>query len=146
MKTTVDIQIRFADVDMLRHVNNVNLQHYFDTGKNDYFEKVLGYETGYDSRGIITAATGTSYLGQTRIKDDIYVETWAEKIGNKSITLIQKIIARPGGEVRAESRSVMVAYDFEHQRSIPIPEEWRAKLEAAIEKPSAVEKEGFSAK
>ena len=134
MKTTVDIQIRFADVDMLRHVNNVNMQHYFDTGKNDYFEKVLGYETGYDNKGIITAATNTSYFGQTRFKDDIYVETWVEKIGNKSVTVVQRIIARPGGEVRAESRSVMVAYDFEHQMSIPIPEGWRKILEANIEK------------
>lgn len=27
------IQMRFADVDMLGHVNNVNQQHYFDLAK-----------------------------------------------------------------------------------------------------------------
>ena len=31
--TTTPIQMRFADVDMLGHVNNVNQQHYFDVGK-----------------------------------------------------------------------------------------------------------------
>ena len=31
-KTETDIQIRFDDIDMLGHVNNVNLQHYFDLG------------------------------------------------------------------------------------------------------------------
>ncbi len=33
--------MRFADVDMLGHVNNVNQQHYFDVGKSDFFRSVL---------------------------------------------------------------------------------------------------------
>ena len=37
-----DIQIRFADADSLGHINNVNLQHYFDVGKMEFYEKVLG--------------------------------------------------------------------------------------------------------
>lgn len=134
MKTTVDIQIRFADVDMLRHVNNVNLQHYYDLAKNDFFSKVIGIEPGYNRKSIITAATNSSYLGQTRIDDNIYVETQVEKVGNKSVTLFQRIVARPSSDVRSESRSVMVAYDFEQQTSIPVPDEWRAKLTEAIEK------------
>lgn len=134
MKTTVDIQIRFADVDMLRHVNNVNQQHYYDYAKHVHFKEVLGIKPGYTSKSIITAATNSSYLGQTRIDDDIFVETTVEKVGHKSITLFQRIIARPSGEVRSESRSIMVAYDFEHQHSILIPDEWRTKLEASIEK------------
>lgn len=134
MKTTLDIQIRFADIDMLRHVNNVNVQHYFDLAKHDFFKKVIGYETGYNKEGIITAATSSSYLGQTRFKDDVYVETSVEKVGNKSITLLQKLIARGDNAVRAESRSIMVAYDFDDQHSIPVPQEWRKKLEEAIER------------
>lgn len=39
--TTTPIQMRFADVDMLGHVNNVNQQHYFDVGKSDFFAQVL---------------------------------------------------------------------------------------------------------
>lgn len=30
------IQMRFADIDVLGHVNNVNQQHYFDLGKCDF--------------------------------------------------------------------------------------------------------------
>lgn len=40
------IQIRFADADCLNHINNVNLQHYFDIGKMDFYEKVLGKPIG----------------------------------------------------------------------------------------------------
>ena len=31
------IQMRFADIDVLGHVNNVNQQHYFDLGKCDFY-------------------------------------------------------------------------------------------------------------
>ena len=36
------IQMRFADIDVLGHVNNVNQQHYFDLGKCDFYKQVLG--------------------------------------------------------------------------------------------------------
>ena len=43
------IQMRFADVDMLGHVNNVNQQHYFDLGKSDFFRRVLGMKPVWKS-------------------------------------------------------------------------------------------------
>lgn len=123
--TETDIQIRFADVDILGHVNNVNLQHYFDLGKNAYFNEVIGVETDWHKIGTITASTHTSYLAQTRPNERIYVETAIEKIGNKSFTFYQRLISRTNGEVKAESRSIMVAFDFSQQVSIPVPDEWR---------------------
>ena len=36
------IQMRFADIDVLGHVNNVNQQNYFDLGKCDFYKQVLG--------------------------------------------------------------------------------------------------------
>ncbi len=119
------VQIRFADVDMLCHVNNVNLQHYFDLGKGDFFRDILGISSMAGSVGLITAGTSTSYLEQTRYEDDIFVETGVEKVGTKSLTMFQKIVNRTTGAVHAESRSAMVAYDFVRQESIPVPEEWR---------------------
>ena len=39
------IQKRFSDVDPFQHVNNVSQQMYFDVGKMEFYEKVLGAET-----------------------------------------------------------------------------------------------------
>ena len=128
-KRELDIQVRFADVDILGHINNVNLQHYYDLGKNDFFHEVLGMDTLPTRQSVITAATDTSYLAQTRMGENIYVETSVEKIGNKSLVLFQRIINRDTGEVKAESRSTMVAFDFEGQTSIPVPDEWRKAVE-----------------
>ncbi len=132
MKTMIitQIQKRFADIDMLGHVNNVNLQHYFDVGKDDFFRQVLDLPTHLrpEGPGLITAATQTSYLDQTRWEDPIQVETSIESIGNKSFTMFQQIVDGASGAVKAESRSVMVAYDFAAQASVPVPDAWRMKL------------------
>lgn len=127
--TETDIQVRFADIDILGHVNNVNLQHYFDLGKSDYMRTVLDLGAFPASAGAfpITAATQTDYIAQTRPGEAVYVETGVEKIGTKSMTLVQRLIARDGGEVKAASRSVMVAFDFAAQQTVAVTDEWRAK-------------------
>lgn len=132
-KTETDIQIRFADIDILGHINNVNLQHYFDLGKFDYYRDVLGIDAfpGGCGEFPITAATETSYLAQTRYGEPIYVETTMPEIGDKSMIVKQRIVSRSTGEVKAESRSVMVAYDFARQASITVPDGWREAAENA---------------
>ena len=96
-----DIQKRFSDVDPFQHVNNVSQQMYFDVGKMEYYEQVL-------------------------VHDRVRVTTTCEKIGNKSLTLFQQLVV--DGRVRSESRSVMVAFDFARQLSMPVPAAWRTRL------------------
>ena len=121
-----EIQKRFSDIDSFRHVNNVSQQMYFDVGKSDFFDRLLGPEILFAPVRIITAATDTSYMGQIRLHDRVRVTTTCEKIGNKSLTLFQQLVV--DGRVRSESRSVMVAFDFARQLSMPVPEAWRTRL------------------
>ena len=109
------IQKRFSDVDPFQHVNNVSQQMYFDVGKMEFYEKVLGAEVLLADLRILTVSTSTSYLGQVRMHDPVRVTTTCERVGTKSLTLFQQLLA--GGEVRSESRSVMVVFDFPRQRS-----------------------------
>lgn len=120
------VQQRVSDVDPFMHVNNVAQQDYFDVGKVDYYRQVLGAEVLSGDLRIVTASTSTSYRGQVRLYDDVRVTTVCEKVGNKSITLFQQLLV--GGEVRSESRSVMVVFDFVAQRSEPVPDAWRERL------------------
>ena len=120
---TTPIQKRFADIDSFQHVNNVSQQMYFDVGKLDYYDKILGEEVLLGRLRIVTVATSTSYIGQVRFTASVRVTTTCEKIGTKSITLLQRLM--PGDEVRSESSSVMAAFDFEEQRSVPVPDSWR---------------------
>ena len=120
------VQKRFSDVDSFMHVNNIWQQSYFDMGKTEFYSKVLGIAGVFDKLRIITASTHTDYLGQVRLTDDIVVTTDVSRLGNKSMTLHQCIMS--GERVLTESSSVMVAFDFETQATVAIPEEWRVKL------------------
>lgn len=120
------IQKRFSDIDAFQHVNNVSQQAYFDVGKLDYYDRILGAEVLLGRLRIITAATSNSYIGQVRFTDPVRVATRCERVGTKSITLVQQLLV--GDEVRSESRSAMVAFDFEEQRAVAVPEAWRRKL------------------
>ena len=120
------VQKRFSDVDSFMHVNNIWQQSYFDMGKTDFYTTVLGTTGVFDKLRIITASTHTDYYGQVRLHDDIVVRTDVSRIGPKSMTLHQCIML--GDKVLTESSSVMVAFDFEEQRSVEMPEDWRAKL------------------
>lgn len=123
--TTTPIQMRFADVDMLGHVNNVNQQHYFDVGKSDFFAQVLDPAPNWKQEGLITVSTYNDYLAQIRYGEPIAVLTRIEKVGNKSFTLFQQIVNTATQEVKTQSRSVLVAFDFVAQVSIPLLESWR---------------------
>ena len=121
------IQKRFSDIDPFQHVNNVSQQMYFDVGKMEYYDQVLGGAGALlgDLR-IVTVSTSTSYMGQVRMTDPVRITTTCERIGTKSLTLYQQLLV--GDEVRSESRSVMVVFDFPNQCSRPVPDEWRERL------------------
>lgn len=124
--TETPIQKRFSDVDPFQHVNNVSQQMYFDVGKVDFYQRVLGDEVLLGDLRIVTVSTATSYLAQVRMHDPVTVSTTCEKVGTKSLTLFQQLLS--GGRVCSESRSVMVVFDFPAQRSEPVPAAWRQRL------------------
>ena len=123
---TTSIQKRFSDIDPFQHVNNVAQQMYFDVGKMEYYEKILGADALLGDLRIVTVSTSTSYLGQVRMTDPVRITTTCERIGTKSLTLFQQMLV--GEEVRSESRSDMVVFDFPNQCSRPVPDEWRRRL------------------
>lgn len=120
------VQKRFSDVDSFMHVNNIWQQSYFDMGKTAFYTEVLGITGVFDKLRIITASTHTDYFGQVRLMDDIVVTTDVSRLGNKSMTLHQRIMS--GEKCLTESSSVMVAFDFETQQTVPLPDIWREKL------------------
>lgn len=120
------IQKRFSDVDTFQHVNNVSQQSYFDVGKVDYYERVLGEEVLLGELRIVTVSTSTNYIDQVRMADKVHVTTTCEKVGTKSLTLFQQLFAT--GRLCSESRSVMVVFDFAEQAGKPVPDAWRERL------------------
>ena len=122
------IQMRFADVDQLGHVNNVNLQHYFDLGKTGYYNEVMTARIDWRKKAFIQKATNTVFEAQTRMGEPVVVRSKVEKVGTTSFTMYQEIVNGETGERKAYSHSVLVMFDFERQEKIPVPDEWRRTI------------------
>ncbi len=123
------IQKRFADIDIFRHVNNVHQQEYLDLGKEDYYHRVLGLEALTDSPTLVIVAIKNDFAEQIRYDNYVFVRTWVERIGTKSVTLRQQIVVRGEKEVICtESETVMVAFDRNTQQTLEFPGEWREKI------------------
>ena len=118
------LQIRFNDVDKFGHVNNTIYFQFYDTAKTDYIAAVCkGIDWG--NLAIMVVKIEAEFMAQIKADSRIAGRTRVVKIGNKSFHLEQDVIDVDTLEVKSRCISVMVLYDLENQKTIPLPDEWR---------------------
>lgn len=132
------VQIRFADVDMARHVHNAVYFHWFELGRMAFLRRVIPAGNNWSEQGLILARNECDHREPVRLHDVVEVRCWCDRIGTSSFDLRYAVDVRDGERtsVHAEGRSVMVCYDFAAQRSIPIPDAWRSALEQLRTEPA----------
>ena len=115
------VQMRFADTDALGHVNNGSFVLYAETARLQFLAD-LGTEVG----SLILAHLAIDFRRQVLFGEPIVVESWVERIGTSSVTILHAI--RAGDAVAAEVRSVVVSFDYQAQRARP----WSDALRSAL--------------
>ncbi len=120
-----EIQVRFSDIDMLGHVNNVVLQSYYDTGKVDYFVRVMGLDPHWTREAFIVVNTNTNYYEEVRVGSKFYLTTKILKVGTKSLTFEQEIVDSDSQFVKSRSESILVGFDLQTRQSIAVRDELR---------------------
>lgn len=121
-----DIQLRFGDTDALGHVNNASFAVYAETARLEFLRTL-----GEAVRSLILAHLAMDFRRQVELEDRVHVDTWVERIGNSSLTLLQHILAND--LVAAEVRSVVVCFDYETQRPRPWPDAVRHALQPYVQ-------------
>jgi acyl-CoA thioester hydrolase len=128
-KHRIPIQVRFNDIDMLGHVSNTVYPDYFDLGKLAYFDEVIP-EMKMLELGFVGASVKLDFFKPVFLRTRIAVETRTQAIGNKSLTLEQRIIDLDSGDICTFCTTVLVCFSIQNQSSLPLPESWRSKFEA----------------
>jgi len=129
---TTPIQIRFSDIDGMGHVNNCVYWSYFDLGRVDYLQQVLGDDFEARSETVVLVHVEADYKIQTKLKDTIAVQTRVVGVGERSIKMRQEIVDSNTGEVRVSSYSVLSGFCKHTQQSIPIKQEWRERMNVEV--------------
>ena len=122
----VQIQIRFADIDSMGHVNNAVYLSYFEFTRVYYFNEILGKNWDWESKGIILAHTELSFIKPIELNDEAFIEMEIGNIGTKSFTFHYTI--RVDGEPTTKGSSTLVAFNNKLQESIAIPSEMKASF------------------
>jgi len=126
--------VEFRDVDAADHVNNAVYLTYLETGRIQYLIDVLGPEFAYEL-SLILAHITVDFRSPARFPETLELGARVTLIGTKSFVMEHEI--RGGdGRVVLEASSVLVAYDYEANAPMAVPEDWRARLDAYEERSS----------
>ena len=124
---TTPIQIRFNDVDQMGHVNNAVIMEYLDLGKDAFFSG-HGLSPTESDFTVMVVHYDVDFRAQIHYHDPIHVTTEIEKIGNKSITVLQRVVNTETGTVCVDCHTVMAGYRRSTSSSEVIPDEVRTWL------------------
>lgn len=130
-KHKIKIEVRFSDLDAMRHVNNAGYLTYLEEARIAYFNDVFTRERSSLDYSAIVARIEINYLQPINLGDNVEVFTRVSRFGNKSLDVENLImIERDGSQYAAASAlTKLVAYDYEKLQSIQIPENVRRKIE-----------------
>ena len=106
LSITVPVQVRFADLDPLNHVNNVAFFALMETARVEFFRSQAKSLFGH----MVIARSESDYLGEirggTRTVD---ITISIEKVGNSSFTVLHEL--RVNGDLVGRGRTVQVVLD-----------------------------------
>lgn len=122
------VQMRFNDIDMLGHLNNSVYFTFMDLAKTRYFQTVLGDKFRWGNIGVVIVNVNCDFCAPTFFDDNIEVETAVVAIGDKSLTLEQRVYSPSDESVRCRCRTIMSGFDSKTMTSVRISDEWRTAL------------------
>ncbi len=123
--------IRFSDVDIYRHVNNVKYFEYYQEARLALLGS-LGWSGDGGGFAVVVARIKVDYKRPILFRTEPYtVETRVKDVGTSSYTLDAEI--KDGDQVLSRAEVVMVAFDLGSRRSRQLTDDERGLLLDAIE-------------
>ncbi|MEZ5194063.1 MAG: thioesterase family protein [Nocardioides sp.] len=141
------VQVRFSDVDVYGHVNNVKYFEYFQEGRIALIARLTGDETGPGAQerlaahaqpgrrpGMVVAQIAVDYRRPILFRPQPYdLWTHVSEVGRTSLVVEADIC--DGEAVLSHARAVLVVYDPLTRRPTPPSDAFRTQLEAALASP-----------
>ena len=114
----------FGDIDGMKHVNNNRILEWFELGGLDIYRY---FTPDFENWKLIMVRKEADFVGQLRFGEDVEIRTYLLKIGNSSFTVGNEVWQ--SNELKAKGKTVIVHFDYVTQKSVPIPDNVRNKLE-----------------
>ncbi|WP_141003544.1 acyl-CoA thioesterase [Nocardioides humi] len=131
------VQVRFSDLDIYRHVNNVKYFEYFQEARIGSIGRLREALRDFPRMMSVLARSDVEYVGPIVLRPRPY-DCWSviSHVGTKSMVIESEITdgtdRSPEGRVLARSRVVLVFFDPETQRAVAPVAGFREALVEAL--------------
>lgn len=119
------------------HLGHMNVQHYvgfFDVA-GFHFLAEIGF-TFHDMQEagetLVDAQHTVQYRQEQRVGSLIKVESALTRLGNKSVTILHRMLNTETRALAATSEVVSVYFDLKQRKSLPIPDRIRERLQPYV--------------
>ncbi len=126
------LHVRFSDVDVYGHVNNVKYFEYLQEARIPLMRDLVEHLPGAGDTRVVVAQTDVDYKVPILFRPEPY-DVWSRitHVGTRSFTVESEI--RDDERVLSRARVVLVCFDPVAGRSVDLGPEQRAAMVAALE-------------
>jgi acyl-CoA thioester hydrolase len=126
---SIPLDVRFGDIDAFGHVNHAVFFTYMEQSRSEYVVR-LGLPALMPSDlNFILAEAACSYKAPIFYGTPLEVKTRVERIGTSSFKMAHQIENRSTRQILAVGHSILVIYDYHQNKSVSMPDDWRAAIE-----------------
>jgi acyl-CoA thioester hydrolase len=115
MAFSLPIDVRFADLDALGHVNHAVFVTYLEHARTRWWQQLLAGRR-FEEEGFVMARVEMDYRKPIALGDQVRVELRCAHLGHTSFALAYKVIREKDGVILAEAQTVQVMVDFATMR------------------------------
>ena len=119
------LEVRFRDIDAFRHVNNAAFFTYIEEARIRYLCDLLEIEA-VERLPMILAAVQIDFKSPILYGQEVEIGTRVDWVGNTSFSMSHHLTASPQARVVAEAATILVAYHYETEAPMPVPDAWRS--------------------
>jgi acyl-CoA thioester hydrolase len=126
-KYSIDLEVRFRDLDAFGHVNNAVYLTYFEVARMHYWKKLFS-ENPYTNLRFLVVRSECDYRSQAHLGDLLRVSVRIPELRNSSFIFDYQITEITTERLVGEGKTVQAFYDNETKKSKPIPPEVRKRI------------------
>lgn len=123
------VEVRYSDLDPQGHLNNARYLTYFEQARINYIVHTGLWQGGsFLDMGIIVANAQVNFLSPVLFGQNLKVGVRVTHLGNKSMNMEYSLLDVDNNQELANGSTVLVAYDYQSGKTVPIPPEWRERI------------------
>ena len=122
------LPVRWADMDVNTHVNNVRFFTYFECARLDWAESVRTRALR-GGEGLVVAQASCNYIRPIPYPETVRVDLYTSPPGRTSFTMYYNLLSAGDPDIKyADGQTVMVWVHRDSGKSLPLPDYMRNVL------------------